>query len=120
MPLIYVGYKVLPGCAKYATGVAGTMDALAWQYCLLHFVIGTLQSWCTANNATIHAEARPRPRRARPGACSPFQVMLVCEGNACGLLYSHSKPVLIAPPASAGWCARFATAHRVAGARQPA
>ena len=58
MPLIYVGYKVMPGCSKYATGVPGTMDHLLWRYGLLNFVLGALQTWCSANNSTIYAEVR--------------------------------------------------------------
>ena len=58
LPLIYVGYKVMPGCSKYATGVPGTLDHLLWQYGLLNFVLGALQSWCAANNSTIYAEVR--------------------------------------------------------------
>ncbi|KAK9843533.1 hypothetical protein WJX81_007741 [Elliptochloris bilobata] len=64
MPLIYVGYKVMPGCSKYATGVSGTMDYLLWKYALLNFVLGALQSWCAANNSTIYAEVIPPQRRS--------------------------------------------------------
>ena len=49
----------MPGCSKYATGVPGTLDHLLWQYGLLNFVLGALQSWCAANNSTIYAEVRP-------------------------------------------------------------
>jgi len=67
MPLIYVGYKVMPGCSKYATGVSGQMDYLQWQYILLNVVLGILQSWCAANNSTIYAEVRPlRPPPREP------------------------------------------------------
>ena len=70
LPLIYVGYKVMPGCSKYATGVPGTLDQLLWQYGLLNFVLGALQSWCAANNSTIYAEVRAQHRFAAEPACS--------------------------------------------------
>jgi len=78
MPLVYVGYKVMPGCARYATGVAGTMDYLTWRYSLLNFVTGALQSWCAANNSTIYAEVRLlRPMSAPTIVAHPCDVLFM-------------------------------------------
>jgi hypothetical protein len=107
MPLVYVGYKVMPGCARYATGVAGTMDYLTWRYSLLNFVTGALQSWCAANNSTIYAEVRPpRPASAPPPlAALPCDLLLIPFYSLGGL----TRDLLCAQQATASGMSLTAT-----------
>jgi len=67
-------YKGLRGStAHHATGVPGSLDALAWQYALLNFSIALCGVCTIANNAAIISQAR-MPRRACRGAHAPEAV----------------------------------------------
>jgi hypothetical protein len=93
-------YKGLRGStAHHATGVPGSLDALAWQYALLNFSIALCGVCTIANNAAIISQAR-MPRRACRGAHAPEAVSpghdsarWAREGRTASVsLHVHSPP----------------------------